>query len=184
MNTIVNSFLLVVASEMGDKTQLLALVLSTRFRRPWTVMAGILVATVLNHALASLVGGWLYAHLSPEILRWGLGICFIAFAFWVLVPDKHEGLSTATSYGAFLTTTIAFFLAEMGDKTQLATVALGAKYGDAVLVTAGTTAGMLVADGLAVFLGDHLLKRVPLARVRLITFFLFLLFGILALTGI
>jgi Ca2+/H+ antiporter, TMEM165/GDT1 family len=181
LDAILNSFLLVVASEMGDKTQLLALVLATRFKKPWTIMAGILVATLLNHGLASWAGGWLSQQVSVEILKWILGGTFIAFAAWILIPDKDEDLKEGAKWGAFITTTVAFFFAEMGDKTQLATVALGAKFANTLLVTIGTTLGMLVADGLAVFLGERLTHKIPMKWIRYFAALLFLIFGVLIL---
>lgn len=178
MEALLNSFWLVVVSEMGDKTQLLALVLILRFKTPWTIMFGILAATLLNHGLASWLGGWLSSLVSPDLLRYSLAAIFAAFALWILIPDKDDGEITNARYGAFLTTLVAFFLAEMGDKTQLATVALGAHYQAPVIVTAGTTLGMLVADGLAVFFGERLTQRIPLHLVRKIAALTFLIFGI------
>lgn len=183
METLVQSFLLVVASEMGDKTQLLALVLASRYRKPWTIMAGILVATLLNHGLAAWMGGWISSFVSPDVLRWTLAATFFGFALWLLVPDKDDGMPSEQRFGPFITTTIVFFLAEMGDKTQLATVALGAKFNSTLLVTLGTTAGMLVADGIAVFFGDKLTERIPMKWVRRFACFLFVLFGIGILVG-
>lgn len=183
MNAIWNSFALVVASEMGDKTQLLALVLVSRFKKPWTIMAGILVATLLNHGLAAWAGGWISNELPTHWVRWGLAALFFVFGLWILVPDKDEGLDTTGHFGAFLTTTIAFFLAEMGDKTQLATVALGAQFKDTLAVTLGTTGGMLVADGVAVFFGDRLTQRVPMKWIRLFACGLFFSFGAWILLG-
>jgi Ca2+/H+ antiporter, TMEM165/GDT1 family len=176
LNVIVSSFLLVAAAEMGDKTQLLAFTLASRFRRPWTVMAGILVATLLNHAGAAAVGSWASAQISPHVLEWILAALFLAFAIWMLIPDQAEA-KQEPRYGPFLTTAVLFFLAEMGDKTQLATVALGARYQATVLVTLGTTLGMLVADGLAVFLGDRLATRVQARWVRWVGAALFLAFA-------
>lgn len=178
MTTLLQSFLLVFASEMGDKTQLLALVLAARYRAPWTIMAGILVATVLNHGLASVAGGLLSAHFSPETLKWILAATFFGFAVWILIPDKEEDLKHEDRYGAFLTTVVVFFLAEMGDKTQLATLALGAKFTSAILVTVGTTIGMLAADGLVVFFGESLTKKIPMKWIRMFAAVLFALFGL------
>ena len=147
-----SSFSLVALSEMGDKTQLLAFSLSARFKSPKLILSGILVATLLNHSLASYLGNWVSVQISTKIMSLILAVLFIAFGLWTLKPDtldqpKHH------SYGPFLTTVVLFFLAEMGDKTQLATLALGAQYQAPLLVTLGTTVGMLVSDGLAVFLG-------------------------------
>ena len=177
MNVIVSSFLLVAAAEMGDKTQLLAFALASRFRRPWTVMAGILAATVVNHLGAAALGSWISDRISPRWMAAVLAVCFLAFAVWMLIPDKAEEQREA-AYGPFLTTAVLFFLAEMGDKTQLATVALGARYHATVLVTIGTTLGMLVSDGLAVFLGDRLATRVQARWVRWVGAALFFAFAV------
>jgi Ca2+/H+ antiporter, TMEM165/GDT1 family len=178
VEAISNSFLLVFVSEMGDKTQLLALVLAARFRKPLPIMLGILVATILNHALASYVGSFITHYVSAEILKWILALTFIGFGLWMLIPDKDEGFQDKHKWGPFLTTTVAFFFAEMGDKTQLATVALGAKYAAPIMVTVGTTMGMLGADGLAVFFGHRFTDRVPMKLVHRIASALFILFGI------
>ncbi|RZA08245.1 MAG: TMEM165/GDT1 family protein [Proteobacteria bacterium] len=178
MQTFINSFLLVFASEMGDKTQLLALVLAARFRKPWVILAGVLVATLLNHALAAWAGGWLATLVSPEALKWILALTFFVFAAWILIPDKEGEFEESGKFGAFITTVVAFFLAEMGDKTQLATIALGARYESLALVTLGTTAGMMASNALAIFLGKKLLKRVPMKWVRVFACVLFVLFGI------
>jgi putative Ca2+/H+ antiporter (TMEM165/GDT1 family) len=184
MIVIAQCFALIFASEMGDKTQLLALVLAARFRKPWTTMSGILVATILNHALASWAGGWLSTLASPATLRWILALIFFVFAAWILIPDKDdESTGEKSTRGAFLTTVITFFLAEMGDKTQLVTVALGARFNDPVAVTIGTTLGMLGADGLAVFFGERLTKVVPMKWIRAGTAVLFALFGALCLAA-
>jgi putative Ca2+/H+ antiporter (TMEM165/GDT1 family) len=178
MNAILQSFALVFASEMGDKTQLLALILASRFRKPWTIMAGILCATLLNHGLASYVGGYMSETVSPRTLAWVLAIIFFVFAAWILIPDKDDGLKVEPRFGAFLTTLVTFFLAEMGDKTQLATVALGARFNAPVVVTIGTTLGMLGADGLAVFLGEKITKVVPMNYIRYFASALFFIFGL------
>lgn len=183
MEALVNSFLLVAASEMGDKTQLLALVLAARFKKPWPIMAGILVATVLNHGLASGLGVWASGLLEADVLKWVLALLFWAFAIWILVPDKDEDLETKGSASAFFVTVVAFFLAEMGDKTQLATVALAASFQKMLAVTVGTTLGMLFSDGLAVFFGDRFLKHVPMVWVRRLAAILFAIFGVLVLWG-
>ncbi len=178
MEAIVNSFLLVFVSEMGDKTQLLALVLAAKFRRPWPIMSGILLATLLNHALASYVGSFITLYVSAEILKWVLAATFIGFGLWMLVPDKDEGFRDKHHWGPFLTTTVAFFFAEMGDKTQLATVALGAKFALPLFVTIGTTVGMLAADGLAVLFGHKFTDRIPMRLIHRIASGIFILFGI------
>ena len=181
--TLFQSFLLVVASEMGDKTQLLALVLATRFKKPWTIMAGILAATLLNHGLASWAGGWIAMVVPRETLSWILALTFFAFGAWILVPDKDEDLNNNQKYGAFLTTLVVFFFAEMGDKTQLATIALGAQFAAPVIVTIGTTLGMLVADGLAVFFGEKLTQKISMKWLRIFACGLFVIFGLLILLG-
>ena len=177
VETVVSSFLLVAASEMGDKTQLLAFSLATRYRRPWMVMGGILTATILNHALASAAGSWISAQLSPRVVAGLLAITFVAFGLWTLRPDALEEGQRSDRFGPFVTTAVLFFLAEMADKTQLATVALAAQYRSVILVTLGTTLGMLASDGLAVFLGERLVARVPMRAVRATAASLFFLFG-------
>ena len=178
MEVIINSFLLVALTEMGDKTQLLAFVLASKFRKPWTVLAGITVATILNHALAAGLGAWLSQWIEPHLLKWILGSIFIAFALWILIPDKDESDLNAYPYGAFFTTLVTFFLAEMGDKTQLSTVALAANYQQLIAVTFGTTLGMIFSDGLAVFLGDQFSHKIPLKWVRIGAAALFVVFGV------
>lgn len=178
MEVVFNSFLLVAATEMGDKTQLLAFILATRFKNPWSVMAGILVATILNHLLAALFGNWLSQQIPEIYLKWVLGVSFLAFAVWVLIPDKDDGLTKDSRFGAFVTTLIAFFLAEMGDKTQLSTVALAARYDDLLLVTLGTTLGMMFSDGLAVIFGEKLTQKISMKWVRYFSAGLFVVFGL------
>lgn len=178
MDALINSFLLVFISEMGDKTQLLALILAARFKKPWPIMAGILVATIANHALASFAGSYVTHYVSPQILKWILIATFVGFGLWMLIPDKEDELKQDSKWGPFMTTTVAFFMAEMGDKTQLATVALGAKYALPVMVTIGTTLGMMGADGLAVFMGNRFTDRIPMTWVHRIASALFILFGI------
>ncbi len=162
---------------MGDKTQLLAFSLATKYRRPWLVMGGVLAATLLNHALASSVGSWVSAHLPPRAMAAILAATFIGFGFWTLKPDTLEENARPDRFGPFLTTAILFFLAEMADKTQLATVALAARYHSIVLVTTGTTLGMLASDGLAIFLGERLARRVPMRWIRIGAASLFFAFG-------
>lgn len=183
MEAIIHSFLLVFVSEMGDKTQLLALVLAARFRKPLPIMFGILVATLLNHALASYAGAFVTQYVSADVLKWVLAATFIGFGLWMLVPDKDEGFQDERGWGPFLTTTVAFFFAEMGDKTQLATVALGAKFAAPVMVTVGTTLGMLGADGLAVIFGHKFTEKIPMKMVHRIASALFILFGVGILIG-
>ena len=175
----------VALGEMGDKTQLLAMLLAIKFRKPVPIILGILVATLLNHATAGLLGAWVARALGPEVLRWVIGISFIAMAAWMLVPDKIDDEAAKPSrFGAFGTTLIAFFLAEMGDKTQIATVALAARYEDLVAVVAGTTLGMLIADVPAVFVGDKLAKKVPMRLVHATAAAIFGLLGVLTLLNV
>jgi putative Ca2+/H+ antiporter (TMEM165/GDT1 family) len=181
MAAILASFLLVAISEMGDKTQLLAFSLATRFRRPWTVMGGILVATVANHALAASLGAWVSSHVPARVMAAALAASFIGFGFWTLRPDELDEPGVQPRAGVFVTTAVLFFLAEMGDKTQLATVALAARYQSVIRVTLGTTLGMLAADGLAVFLGERIAARVSSARIRWAAAGVFFLFGALSL---
>jgi putative Ca2+/H+ antiporter (TMEM165/GDT1 family) len=180
MEPIVTSFILVAVSEMGDKTQLLAFSLASRYRRPWVVMAGILVATVLNHALAASVGTWVSTQIPPRVMAGILAATFIGFGVWTLKPDTLEESKGPSGLGPFLTTTVLFFLAEMADKTQLATVALAARYRSVVLVTVGTTLGMLASDGLAVFLGEKLAERVSMKAIRIVAAGIFLVFGLVS----
>lgn len=168
----------VALAEMGDKTQLLSLVLATRYRRPWPIVLGILVATLANHALAAAVGGWLASLVGPQVLRWALGLSFVAMGAWILVPDKaDEARSSAERLGVLGTTVVAFFLAEMGDKTQIATVGLAAKYASLAPVVAGTTLGMMLANVPVVFLGDRLAARIPLRLTRAVAAAIFALLG-------
>ncbi len=177
MEAVLSSFALVAISEMGDKTQLLAFSLASRYRRPWPIMAGILAATLLNHSLASWVGSWVSTHVPPLWMALLLGATFIGFGLWTLRPDELDEQRRSDRFGPFLTTTVLFFLAEMADKTQLATVALAARYQSVVLVTAGTTMGMLASDGLAVFLGEKLAARVQMKWIRVAAATLFFAFG-------
>jgi len=176
---------IVALAEMGDKTQLLSLVLAARFRKPWPIVLGILVATLANHGLASAVGSWLATVMGPNVLRWVLGASFIAMAVWVLVPDKldDDKASNAPRMGVFLTTTVAFFLAEMGDKTQIATVMLAAQYKAWFAVVAGTTLGMMLANAPVVWLGEAITRRVPLRLVHQVSAGIFAVLGVIALTG-
>jgi putative Ca2+/H+ antiporter (TMEM165/GDT1 family) len=181
LQAVLSSFALVAASEMGDKTQLLAFSLAARFRKPGPILAGILVATLLNHLLAASVGQWVALAIPPKALALGLGITFIVFGLWTLKPDTLDDDDQPPKFGAFWTTAVLFFLAEMGDKTQLATVALGARFGSATAVTLGTTAGMMLTDGLAVFLGDRLAGKVQMKKVRWFAAALFFIFGLVSL---
>ena len=181
MEALLTSTLLVSMAEIGDKTQLLSFVLAARLRKPWPIIAGIFVATIVNHGLAGSFGVWLSGFVPAHWLPWIIGVIFIAFGIWTLVPDKLDEDDTPkdTHMGAFVTTTIAFFLAEMGDKTQLATVALGARYEEAIVaVVFGTTLGMMVANVPAVLIGQKLADRLPLDIIRKIAAALFVLTGI------
>ncbi|APE46905.1 MULTISPECIES: TMEM165/GDT1 family protein [Delftia] len=173
----------VALAEMGDKTQLLSLVLAARFRKPWPIVAGIFVATLVNHALAGAVGAWITSYLGENAMRWILGLSFIAMAIWMLIPDKldEDEVSGHSRWGVFGTTLVAFFLAEMGDKTQIATVMLAAKYNAYLWVVAGTTLGMMLANAPVVWLGDKLVKRVPIRLVHVVSAVIFLVLGVLAL---
>jgi putative Ca2+/H+ antiporter (TMEM165/GDT1 family) len=173
---------IVALAEIGDKTQLLAFILAARFRKPLPILLGILVATLLNHALAGALGAWLTTVVPADILRWILGIGFIAMAAWMLVPDAFDESDAKLSHhGVFLTTLIAFFLAEMGDKTQVATVALAAQYTTLVAVVAGTTLGMMLANAPAVVMGEKIANRIPARLVHGIAAAIFLLLGIATL---
>lgn len=178
---VLSSTLLVAVSEMGDKTQLLAFALAARFRAPAQILAGILVATVLNHGLAVGFGQWVAGQLSPRSLALVVGLAFVAFGLWALKPDRLEEERMPSRFGAFLTTAGLFFVAEMGDKTQLATVALSARYQSPFAVTLGTTAGMMIADGLAVFAGERLAGKVRVKWIRFGAATLFFLFGAISL---
>jgi putative Ca2+/H+ antiporter (TMEM165/GDT1 family) len=171
---------IVALAEMGDKTQLLSLVLAARFKKPWPIIWGILAATLLNHALAGAVGSWVMAAAGPDVMRWVLGVSFIAMAGWMLIPDKldDEDAVPKRQFGVFFTTTWAFFLAEMGDKTQIATVALGAQYEPLVAVVAGTTLGMMLANAPVVFFGDAITRRVPIKAVHVVAALIFLALGV------
>lgn len=188
MNSFLVSAAVVAVAEIGDKTQLLALVLAAKFRKPIPIILGILVATLANHAAAAAIGTWLSRVIGPDVMRWLLGISFIAMGIWTLIPDKSdlddEKPSTKDGWGVFGTTAAAFFLLEMGDKTQIATVALAAKYSNLALVTAGTTFGMMLANVPAVLLGDVAAKKMPLAFVRAIAAVIFIVLGVVALFGV
>ncbi len=175
----------VALAEIGDKTQLLAFLLAARFKKPLPIVLGILVATIFNHGLAGALGAWITATVSPDVLRWVLGLSFIGMAIWTMIPDEIEEEETqiAQKFGVFGATLITFFLAEMGDKTQIATVAMAAHYGTALLVVIGTTLGMLIADVPAVFVGDKLANKIPMKLVHSIAAAIFALLGIATLLG-
>lgn len=173
----------VALAEIGDKTQLLAFILAARFRQPVPIIAGIFVATIVNHALAAAAGVWLLGVLDPKLLRWLLALSFLGMMVWALIPDRvdEEDALPRSRAGVFFVTVIAFFLAEMGDKTQLATVALSARYADLWSVTAGTTLGMMIANVPAVLVGERLLRRIPLRWVRGVTAAVFGVLGVITL---
>jgi putative Ca2+/H+ antiporter (TMEM165/GDT1 family) len=176
----------VALGEMGDKTQLLAFLLAARFKRPIPIILGIFVATVFNHAVAGAVGNWIAQQLGPDILRWAVGLGFIGMAAWMLVPDEADDDNTAAlqRFGVFGTTVLTFFIAEMGDKTQLATVALAARYQDLLQVVAGTTLGMMLADVPAVFLGDKVAQKLSMKLVHGIAALIFAVLGVLTLFNV
>ena len=170
---------IVAIAEIGDKTQLLSLVLASRFKRPWPIVAGILLATLLNHAAAGAIGAWLLQLVGEDRMRWILAVSFLAMAAWALVPDKLDEKDEITPTGGiFWTTAVLFFFVEMGDKTQLATVALAARFDSLAAVVAGTTLGMLLANVPVVWLGDSIMRRVPLKAVRIVAALLFVAMGI------
>jgi putative Ca2+/H+ antiporter (TMEM165/GDT1 family) len=176
----------VALGEMGDKTQLLAIVLAATFRRPLPIIVGILVATLANHAAAGALGGWVAQLLGPDLLRWVIGLSFLAMAGWMLIPDTIDADSAGgrQRFGVFGTTVVAFFLAEMGDKTQIATVALAARYPDVVQVVLGTTFGMMIANVPAVFLGDKIAQKVSMKLVHGIAAGIFAVLGVLTLANV
>jgi putative Ca2+/H+ antiporter (TMEM165/GDT1 family) len=176
---------IVALAEIGDKTQLLAFLLAARFRRPLPIVFGIFVATITNHAFAAAVGALVSRLLGPDVMRWVLGLAFIGMAAWIMVPDDIDAEeSTPARFGVFFTTMLAFFLAEMGDKTQVATVALAARYSSAVAVVCGTTLGMMLANVPAVYFGDRIAGRVPLKLVHGLAALIFLVLGIATLLGL
>ena len=172
----------IALGEMGDKTQLLAVLLTARFRAPVPIILGIVVATVVNHASAALLGGWIATALGPHTLRWLIGGSFLAMALWMLVPDRMDDApSTPQRWGVFGTTVLAFFLAEMGDKTQIATIALAARFHDTIGVVAGSTAGILIADVPAVLLGGALVRKYSMRWLHRANALVFALLGLAAL---
>jgi putative Ca2+/H+ antiporter (TMEM165/GDT1 family) len=176
----------VALGEMGDKTQLLAMLLAARFRQPLPIVIGILVATLANHALAGALGQWVANAIGPQWLRWIIGASFLAMAAWMLFPDQLGDAGTGLQrlgLGVFGTTVVAFFLAEMGDKTQVATVALAARYPELVAVVAGTTLGMMLANVPAVFLGERIARRVSLRWVHGLSALIFAVLGVLTFLG-
>ncbi len=176
---------IVALAEIGDKTQLLAFILAAKFRKPWPIIWGILLATLANHGLAGALGAWITSHVAPSTMRWVLGVSFLAMAAWTLIPDKFDEKDARFArFGVFGTTLIAFFLAEMGDKTQIATVALAAQYHAFWTVVAGTTLGMMIANVPAVLLGDRIAHRMPVRLVHSIAAAIFALLGIATLLGV
>jgi putative Ca2+/H+ antiporter (TMEM165/GDT1 family) len=184
MNEVLVCVATVALGELGDKTQLLSLLLAVRYRRPATIIAGILVATLVNHLVAAWIGVWIRDHLSPAVLHWSIGLSFLAVAAWTLKPDKLDENDESTSlgrFGLFGLTVVSFFVAEIGDKTQIATALLAARYGNPLLVVSGTTIGMMLVDAPSVILGHRMADRVPLRWVRLGAALMFALLGLLAL---
>lgn len=176
----------VALAEIGDKTQLLALLLAARFKKPYTIILAILIATLFNHALAGLLGTWLTALLAPEVLRWILGASFILMAGWIMIPDQLDTDDAVQTghWGVFMTTLLVFFLAEMGDKTQIATVALAAQYQSFLWVVLGTTIGMMIANIPAVLLGERMAKRIPIKLVHSVAALIFLALGLAVILGV
>jgi len=184
MEAFLVSVVAIFIGEIGDKTQLLALLLAARFKRPLPIVLGILVATVSNHVLAALLGSWVASHIAPDLLRWALGISFLAISAWTLKPDEiDESDLTQGKYGVFAITVATFFLAEVGDKTQIATMALAARYHDIVMVVAGSTLGMMLADVPAVFLGKVASPNFPFKWVRRAAALIFAVLGLAVLAG-
>ncbi|MEB0137417.1 MULTISPECIES: TMEM165/GDT1 family protein [unclassified Undibacterium] len=185
MEAFLVSVLAITIGEIGDKTQLLALLLAARYKKPLPIILGILVATLANHLLAGLFGQWVASHVPAHILRWALGLSFLGIAAWTLKPDDIDATGINESrYGVFMLTVASFFIAEIGDKTQLATVALAAKYSNLAMVIAGSTLGMLIADVPAVFLGKIAAPNFPFKLVRIVAATLFAVLGILVLSGV
>ena len=186
MESLLVSTGVVALAEIGDKTQLLAFILAARFKKPVPIILGILAATVVNHGLAGALGAWITAVVSPEIMRWALGLSFIGMAAWTMIPDKIEDEETqiAQRFGVFGATLITFFLAEMGDKTQIATVALSAQYKAFLPVVAGTTMGMMIANVPAVILGNRIANRIPVRLVHAVAAAIFAILGVATLAGV
>jgi putative Ca2+/H+ antiporter (TMEM165/GDT1 family) len=178
---------IVALAEIGDKTQLLAFILAAKFRKPVPIILGILAATLVNHGFAGALGQWITSLMGPAVLRWVLGISFIGMAAWTLIPDEFDEKDAHDAkfarFGVFGTTLVTFFMAEMGDKTQIATVALAAQYHSFFFVVAGTTLGMMIADVPAVLLGDRIAHRMPVKIVHRIAAAIFAILGIATLAG-
>ncbi len=184
MEAFLTSAVLVALAEIGDKTQLLSFVLAARLRKPMPIIAGIFVATLANHALAGSAGVWLATLIPPQVLPWATGLLFVGFGLWTLHPDSLDDDPKLHRAGAFVTTTIAFFIAEMGDKTQLATVALGARFDMLAAVVIGTTLGMLIANIPAVLVGEALAQKLPMKTIRFVAAGVFIATGIVTMLGI
>ncbi|MEN9586657.1 MAG: hypothetical protein RIT15_232 [Pseudomonadota bacterium] len=183
MEALLTSMGVVALAEIGDKTQLLAFVLAARFKKPIPIIAAIFCATVVNHGLAGALGAWITSMLTPDVLRWVLGVSFLGMAVWTMIPDKieEEESQVAKHLGVFGATLVTFFLAEMGDKTQVATIAMAAHFSSPLIVVIGTTLGMLIADVPAVFVGDRFSKKIPMKLVHSIAAIMFAVMGVLAL---
>jgi putative Ca2+/H+ antiporter (TMEM165/GDT1 family) len=182
VQAVVDSILIVALAEMGDKTQLLSLMLVLRYKRPWAIMAGVFLATVANHMMATWVGTLIAAKVSSHYLHYAISLLFIGFGLWLLKPDSEEGLEkNIGAHSAFVAALMAFFIAEMGDKTQLVTIALAAKHQSVLLVTLGSSIGMVIANALSIFGGERLIKLIPMKYVRYGSCLIFVIFGILAL---
>jgi putative Ca2+/H+ antiporter (TMEM165/GDT1 family) len=190
MDTFLIATGIVALAEIGDKTQLLSLVLAARYRSPWAISAGIFVATLLNHALAAWVGESVFTWLGPDWMRWIIGLSFIAMAAWTLIPDRldddeeNSAEKKLRRYGVFLMTTTIFFLLEMGDKTQVATAILAARFNDLLPVILGTTVGMMIANVPLVFFGNMLLRKISIELVHRVTALIFLVLGLATLAGL
>ena len=180
MEALLVSIGIVALAEIGDKTQLLTLVLAARYKKPWPIVAGIFVATLVNHGIAGAVGAWLTQAIGPDAMRWILGVSFIAMAAWMLMPDKLDDEAGASRKvgGVFVTTTVLFFLVEIGDKTQIATIALAARFDSLVAVVMGTTVGMILANAPVAFFGEALAKRLPVRTVHVIAALVFTALGV------
>ncbi len=183
MEALLTSIFLVAVSEIGDKTQLLSFVLAARLRKPWPIIGGILLATIVNHSLAGWIGTLLAGWMAPSTLAWIVGLSFVGFGFWALHPDSLEESPRLHRGSAFVTAFVAFFFAEIGDKTQFATIALAARFDSLVLVVIGTTIGMMLADVPAVWLGEKLAHRIPMKAVRMVAATLFVVVGVITLWG-
>src|SRR5579863_4008387 len=174
----------VAIGELGDKTQILSLILATRLRKPWPIIAGIFAGTLLNHLIACSLGQWAGKLIDPQLLRWVLGISFLAVAAWALIPDKmQDEVNTRDAYGVFAVTAVTFFLAEMGDKTQIVALALAARYNDLIAVVAGTTLGMMLVNIPTVLCADRATKWIPLKLVRIVAAAIYAVLGVLTLLG-